>query len=299
MQECAREKSLCAAVLLMLLTLSSLACFDPVRAAEMQSAPLNTAQPNVHVLPTRLMIPGLDRQRTIRVYLPPGYDSSTKRYPVLYMHDGQNLFDAATGYSGEWEVDETLNALAKSNGIELIVVGVDNGGEERIHELNPWDNVKYGKGDGKRYMDFVVDVVKPYIDKDYRTKADRADTAMMGSSMGGLISQYAIGQYPQVFGKIGIFSPAYWLAPEVYDFTHAHPPRLDVKIYFYAGGKESEAMLPDMQHMIDLLRADKHPQRNIFVKIDPEAKHNEAAWRKQFGEAVIWLFADSAKPGIR
>jgi cyclomaltodextrinase len=250
-----------------------------------------TAQPNVHVLEEKFKMPGLDRERTVRVYLPPGYETSHKRYPVLYMHDGQNLFDATTSYSGEWGVDETLNELAKTKGLELIVVGIDNGGTDRIHELNAWDNPKFGKGEGRQYMDFVVDVVKPYIDKRYRTKPDRADTAIMGSSMGGLISQYAIEQYPQVFSKAGIFSPAYWLAGSgVFDFARAQPPRKDARLYFYAGGKEGETMLPDMQRMIELLRADGFPQNHLDVIVDPEAMHNEAAWRAQFARAVLWLF---------
>jgi len=250
-----------------------------------------TAQPNVHVLPQKLAMKELGRERTIRIYLPPGYEKSNKRYPVLYMHDGQNLFDAATSYSGEWGVDETLNELAKTKGLELIVVGVDNGGADRIHELNAWDNEKFGKGEGRQYMDFLVGTVKPYIDKHYRTKSDRANTAVMGSSMGGLISQYAIEQYPQVFSKAGIFSPAYWLAGSaVFDFAKSQPPRKDARLYFYAGGKEGESMLPDMQRMIDLLRADGHPQNKIDVVVDPEAKHYEVAWRAQFARAVLWLF---------
>ena len=137
------------------------------------------------------------------------------------------------------------------------MVGIDNGGSERIHELNPWDNPKYGKGEGSQYMHFVVDVVKPYVDKNYRSKADRANTAIMGSSMGGLISQYAIEQYPVVFSKVGVFSPAYWLASPVFDFARDHPLRSDVRIYFYAGGKEGETMLPEMQRMVDLVRTQR------------------------------------------
>jgi predicted alpha/beta superfamily hydrolase len=87
----------------------------------------------------------------VRIYLPPGYEQGTRRYPVLYMHDGQNLFDDATAYAGEWGIDETLNELAKSRGLELIVVGIDNGGAERIHELNAWDNPQFGKGEGEQY----------------------------------------------------------------------------------------------------------------------------------------------------
>src|ERR1700676_1669623 len=132
-----------------------------VRAADAPSAPaqrVHTASPNVQVLPEPLTMPGLDRQRMIRVYLPPGYTTSKQRFPVLYMHDGQNLFDDATSFVGEWGVDETLDALAKTRDFKLIVVGIDNGAENRIHELSPWDNAKYGKGEGRQYMAFLVDV---------------------------------------------------------------------------------------------------------------------------------------------
>jgi predicted alpha/beta superfamily hydrolase len=257
----------------------------------------STAQPNVHVLEA-LAMPGLDRTRTIRLYLPPGYETSRERYPVLYMHDGQNLFDAATSYAGEWGVDETLNELARTEGLKLIVVGIDNGEKLRVNELNPWDNARFGKGEGAQYMHFIVDVVKPYIDTHYRTKPDRANTAIMGSSMGGLISHYAIATYPKVFSKAGIFSPAYWLAPAIFDDPAERKFPRDAKLYFYAGGKEGEKTMPgmsemerDMNRMVATLRAAGIPARNLAVEVNPEAQHNEAAWRAEFPKAVNWLFA--------
>jgi predicted alpha/beta superfamily hydrolase len=251
----------------------------------------STAQPNVHVLPAPFLIPGLNRERTVRIYLPPGYERSRQRYPVLYMHDGQNLFDAATSYAGEWGVDETLNELSKSHGLRIIVVGIDNGGTDRIHELNPWDNPQYGKGEGVEYMAFVVDVLKPWVDRNYRTRADRRHTVIMGSSMGGLISSYALNHYPGVFGAAGVFSPAYWMAPQLITDTRTHPPPPTARVYFYAGGSESESMVPDMKYMVELLRSAGLPPRNLEIEIDPVGRHNEAAWRAQFPHAVAWLFA--------
>ena len=250
----------------------------------------SSALPNVHVLPTPFLIPVLNRERTVRIYLPPGYETSQRRFPVLYMHDGQNLFDDATAYAGEWGVDESLNALAKSRGLKLIVVGIDNGGAERIHELNAWDNPEYGTGEGGQYMAFIVEVLKPWVDQHYRTRPDRRHTAVMGSSMGGLISSYAISRYPRVFGAAGIFSPAYWLAPQVFADTGSAPPPHGERIYFYAGGSEDEAMVPDMKRMVALLRRTGLPARNLQVRVNPVGRHNEAAWRAEFPRAVEWLF---------
>jgi len=252
--------------------------------------PASTAQANVHVLPP-LAMPQLGRERTIRVYLPPGYEHSRKRYPVLYMHDGQNLFDAATSFLGEWGVDETLNDLAKSKNLQLIVVGIDNGGAMRNTELNAWDNPDHKKGEGHEYMQFIVETVKPYIDAHYRTQRDRDHTAIMGSSLGGLISHYAICEYPNVFGKAGIFSPAYWYAPAVADYTAAHRLPAKTRIYFYVGGKEDEHMVGNMQDIVTLMREHGLAERNVSVHIEPQAQHNEAAWRAEFPRAVEWLFA--------
>ncbi len=260
----------------------------PVPAVEPARAAVSTATSNVHVL-TPLAMPGLDRRRTIRVYLPPGYAASHARYPVLYMHDGQNLFDAATSYAGEWNVDETLNRLARTRGLKLIVVGIDNGLDKRVTELNPWDSDEHGKGEGRQYMEFLIHVVKPYIDAHYRTRPDRAHTAIMGSSLGGLISHFAICQYPRVFSKAGIFSPAYWYAPAVFEYAASCRLPADTRIYFYAGGSENEHMVPDMQRAVALVRKSGLPANNVETRVDPAAAHNEAAWRAEFPRAVAWL----------
>ena len=248
-----------------------------------------TAQPNVHVL-APLAMPQLGRERTLRIYLPPGYEHSNKRYPVLYMHDGQNLFDATTSFAGEWNVDETMNALSKSRGLDVIVVGIDNGADKRMTELTGWDNPKHEPGEGRQYMQFIVDTVKPYIDTHYRTRPGRNDTAIMGSSLGGLISHYAMYEYPGVFGKVGLFSPAYWYAPAVSDYTSKRKLRADTRVYFYAGGSEGAEMVPDMQRIVATIRQQHFPESNLAVHVEPQAQHNETAWRTEFPRAVEWLF---------
>ena len=282
-----RHKTLMLACLLACVYGTNAAVAGEAPPAPAQAPRLASASPNVHVL-APMPMPGLDRQRTIRIYLPPGYDQSRSRYAVLYMHDGQNLFDAATSFMGEWEVDETLDRLAKTRQLHLIVVGIDNGGDHRLQELDAWDNAEHGKAEGKQYLDFIVDVVKPYVDAHYRTKPDRANTAMMGSSLGGLITHYAVYAYPQVFARAGIFSPSYWYAPEVYGFTAARKLASDTRLYFYAGGKEDQTMVGNMNRTVSLIRG---PAPNgIEVHVAPDAPHNESAWRAEFSRAVTWLF---------
>lgn len=251
----------------------------------------STALPGVSLLGEPLAIPGLERKRQLRIYLPPGYAASGKRYPVLYMHDGQNLFDAATAYSGEWKVDETLDALAREGRLELIVVGIDNGQEKRMTELNAWDNPEFGKGEGRAYTDFIVKTVKPLVDANYRTLPGRAHTAIMGSSMGGLASHYALAHYPQVFAKAGVFSPAYWTAQPVFDFVASKPAPKDARLFLLMGGKEGPQMNADVKRMAEVLRRSGHPESNTVLKLVPEAEHNEAFWAGELREALLWMFA--------
>jgi hypothetical protein len=129
----------------------------------------STAGKNVHIVDTAFYIPQLNRYRRIWIYLPASYSASRKKYPVLYMHDGQNVFDNATSGFGEWGVDEALDSLGPKNR-ELIVVAIDHGGAKRLNEYAPYDMEKYGKGEGDAYADFLVKTLRPYINKRYRTK---------------------------------------------------------------------------------------------------------------------------------
>lgn len=259
----------------------------PAQAAERAS----TAGARVSVLQP-LAMPGLERARALRIYLPPSYASAPeRRYPVLYMHDGQNLFDDATAYAGEWGVDETLDALARTHGFEAIVVGIDNGGARRMVELSPVAHPRIGAAEGPQYMSFVVDTVKPLIDRDYRTLPDRANTAIIGSSMGGLISHYAIQRYPDVFGKAGVFSPAYWVSPQLFDRAAALPLAPDARVWLFAGGREGGDMESGTRRMHEVLRrAAPADEKGLNLHIEAQAQHNEAAWRTELPTALVWLF---------
>jgi predicted alpha/beta superfamily hydrolase len=275
----------CLALLMLVFALAS-----PVSPAA-DAATASTAAPNVSVLSPPLTMPGLARSRTIRLYLPPGYADAPadKRYPVIYMHDGQNLFDAATSYAGEWGVDETLNALAKRTGFEAIVVGIDNGGDKRMTELSPVTNPYIGTAEGREYLSFVVNVVKPLIDGRYRTLPDRDHTAIMGSSMGGLINHAALLWHPGVFGRAALFSTAYEAGGNFLDQVLDARLPAGARVYFYAGGNEGSAMLPDTQRAAAAF-AKQLPAADLAVRIVPANGHNEAAWRGEFEAALRWMF---------
>jgi alpha-glucosidase len=212
------------------------------------------------------------------------------------MHDAQNLFDDSTSYAGEWKVDETLNALAAAEKFNLIVVGIDNGQDKRMNELSPWTNDEFGAAEGREYMEFIVKQVKPLIDSSYRTLPDREHTAIMGSSMGGLISHYAIHQYPDVFSMAGIFSPSYWYAEEVYSFVKNNPLPKDARLFMLVGRKEGDGdMVRDAQKMHDHLISLGFPQENLTLIIDEQGEHNEAFWAQHLNEAIKWMFANTGQ----
>lgn len=229
--------------------------------------------------------PQLGGTRKIWIYLPPDYQKSEKKYPVLYMHDGQNLFDQSTSFAGEWNVDETLDSLK----LKIIVVGIENGGEKRIDELTPFPHEKYGGGKADAYLDFLVSTLKPRIDREYRTLSDKEHTSIMGSSLGGIVSFYALVKYPGVFSKAGIFSPAFWINPELFKMAETAPDTKS-KMYFLCGDSESPEMVPDFQRMVGILKRKDVGDKKIQQQVVPGGQHNEKLWREHFGEAVIWLF---------
>jgi predicted alpha/beta superfamily hydrolase len=245
-----------------------------------------TASPNVHVLDTSFFIPQLKRVRRVWIYLPAGYEISQARYPVLYMQDGQNVFDDATSFAGEWGVDETLDSISAKKR-ELIVVAVDNGGEKRMNEYCPYDMEKFGKGEGDAYVDFLVNTLKPFIDNKYRTVKDRDNTFIAGSSMGGLISMYAVLKYPKVFGGAGVFSPSFWIAPQIYDEIRKKGKAVNSKIYFYCGKQEGAEMENNMLKVFDAMR--KVSKSRMTTVVRPDGKHNEAIWREEFPLFYLWL----------
>jgi predicted alpha/beta superfamily hydrolase len=231
-------------------------------------------------------MPQLNRHRRLWIYLPPSYSSTKNKYPVIYMHDGQNVFDDSSSYAGEWGVDETIDTLGPQTQ-ECIVVAIDHGGDKRINEYSPYDMAKFGKGEGNAYVEFIVKTLKPYIQKHYRVKRGRKHQAIAGSSMGGLISFYAMLKYPKAFGSAGVFSPAFWIVPQLSEAISAKASRVKGKIYFYAGKQESEGMVPDMLAVFGQMSTFSKAKMTTVIRTG--GTHSERQWRQEFPLFYNWL----------
>lgn len=250
----------------------------------------------------------LQNTRKIRIYLPPSYcETEAKCYPVLYMHDGQNIFSGSEGlFGGSWEVDLTAERLIHAGVIEeIIIVGIDNNPErsdEYCHVapdkfsvgrmgLTDYERKKNPKG--IRYEDFLIHTVKPYIDTHFRTLPDRENTALMGSSLGGLVTYFIGLRHPEVFGKLGIISPAFhWL-----DFKHlltlsGQPP----KIWMDAGEGEGHYVENSRKVVRNLLAQGMKAGENLAYYQVPGAIHNEADWRARVHMPLIFLFGNIGSP---
>lgn len=248
--------------------------------------------------------PQLDNKRDILVWLPLSYETQPeKRYPVVYMQDGQNLFDAYTSYAGEWNVDESMIRLA-DEGYEAIIVGIPNN-DRRIVEYSPYPDrwLRMTEAHGNDYLAFLTDTVKPLIDTQFRTLPDRDNTGIAGSSMGGLISLYGYFKCPQVFGFSGVFSPAHWVGNSAIFQTIEHTPFFPGKIYLDIGGQEGNPATRrkktgslENPYLLAVRRLSEMLIRKGFVLgyhllyvEDLEGKHNEEAWARRLPDAFRFL----------
>jgi predicted alpha/beta superfamily hydrolase len=243
--------------------------------------------------------PQLNNDREIVVYLPPSYFTSDRRYPVLYMHDGQNLFDYTASFAGEWGVDETMEALAEEEGLEAIVVGIPNMGVERLNEYSPFHDHS-GGGKGNQYLAFLTHTLKPLIDHYFRTLPARRHTGLMGSSMGGLISLYGYFHREHVFGFAGVMSPALWFGHSaIFDFVE-NAPYVPGRIYLDVGTREQGGSLSALHKLANSRRTYGSVRRmkRVLVKKgyrlrhqllyveEKWAGHGEDAWRRRLPMAL-------------
>jgi predicted alpha/beta superfamily hydrolase len=243
----------------------------------------------------------LHNDRRLIVWLPPGYkDAESTRYPVLYLHDGQNVFDASTSFAGEWQADETADELIRAGKIQpIIMVAVANAGSARMEEYTPTaDARRKAGGRGEQYAQFLITEVKPFIDRTYRTLPDQKNTSVAGSSLGGLISLYLTVKHADVFGQAAVMSPSlFWDDRQLLKEIQADPKKLKgERIWIDIGTAEespveSKKAMGDTSALADALKQAGLVRGKDFEYLEAEgAKHNEAAWSARFGKVLVFLF---------
>lgn len=240
----------------------------------------------------------LEEQRDVIVYLPPEYNAATDtRYPVLYLHDGQNLFDAATAFAGnEWGLDELAEELISKDEIEaLIIVGIYNAGPKRMAEYTHVRDRRGRGGRAKRYAKLIVEDLKPFIDSEYRTLTDKDHTALGGSSLGGLVTLYLGLHHPNIFGKLIVMSPSVWWANRaILREVRSLKKKLPQKIWLDIGtceGSNPEYCVQDARMLRDALIAKGWKLGDDFRFVEDEgAGHNEKAWGFRMADALKFLF---------
>jgi pullulanase len=253
----------------------------------------------------QITVPEFLDDRPVWVYLPPGYDKETdRRYPVLYMMDGQNIFDNATGFAGEWRVDETLEELIPAGKVTpLIVVAVSNGSDKRTKEYTPWYSSDHeAGGGGGKHLKKWIEILLPHIDANYRTLKGPENTGLAGSSLGGLMTMYAAYTHPDVFGKLGSFSPTLGWAGGRLPGMIAKKDKPDITIYMDMGtrewgnfkdddGNEIDDSIDRLRRMRDILVGQGFVVGWDLMVVEGEGdRHNEAFWSKRFPGAVEFLF---------
>lgn len=254
----------------------------------------STAGARVRVIDTAFFIPQLQRHRRVWVYLPQGYEQTAHRYPVLYLQDGQNVFDSVTSFSGEWGIDEALDSLGPAFG-HCLVVAIDNGGDKRLSEYAPFDfTLNNGghqltvKGEASLYADFLVHTLRPFLIRNFKARRSSRHHFIAGSSMGGLLAFYAVLQSPKKWGGAGVFSPAFWVVKDqLLEAVKQRGKSVRCPIYFYAGNEEGEAMVPDMLAVMQALDAESKEKTQSVIRA--EGRHSESDWRREFPLFYDWL----------
>lgn len=256
---------------------------------------------------TEHTVPGLLDGRRVWVYLPPGYHDADEDYPVHYMLDGQNVFDVSTSFVGEWEVDETCEALiAAGEMAPVIVVALDNGQGDRLHEYTPTVDPGRGAGGGAAdHFAAILGTLKPWVEANYRVKTGPEHTGFSGSSLGGLMSLYAALHHGDVFGRVGAISPSIWWDGRVIlDMVDARP-KPTVRLWVDMGTDEGSTQQNDQAYVDDLLLLKSKliakgfvENEDLVVYVDEGAQHNEASWARRYDEVLRYLFPPD-RTGVR
>jgi predicted alpha/beta superfamily hydrolase len=237
----------------------------------------------------------LRNQRDLIVYTPPGYhEQPWRHFPVLYLHDGQNLFDGATSFipGQDWHVGQTADACILAGQVEpLVIVGMYNT-KARIREYTPTQVPKLGGGRADRYAKFLIEEVKPFIEREYRTQGGRENIGIGGSSLGGLVSLYLGLRHADIFGKIAALSPSvWWNQLVIHRFAASIPAEPRPRIWLDIGTRESPRIVGQVEQFRDvLLRRGWQLERDLHYERVEGAEHNEAAWAQRVGPFLRFLF---------
>ncbi len=238
----------------------------------------------------------LKNQRELIVYLPPGYDHERHRhYPVLYLHDGQNLFDGRTSFipGVYWHVGESADYFIGQGTVEpLIIVGIYNAGRQRLGEYTPTRMARLGGGRANRYAKFLLEEVRPFIGGTYRVRTEPENTGIGGSSLGGLVSLYLGLKMPKIFGKIAALSPSVWWNERVIlRFAETKRPKPLPRIWLDIGTQEGGRIVEDVERFRDILLSNGWEYgRNLNYQRVEGAQHNEEAWAARVGPFLQFLF---------
>ena len=267
------------------------------------SGPEHTVTGSLFIYP-RLPSPQLNNERAITVYVPPSYAASVRQYPVVYMMDGQNLFDQATAHSGEWQIDEHMERLSQANGPEAIIVGVANGGKNRTNEYSPFEVSEDGGGQAQEFLSFLTETVMPAVESEFRVSPRRADTLLFGSSLGALISLYCLFEKPGRFGGAGLMSPSLWHGDyAIFDYLAVKQP-CGGRIYIDVGTRELSGRFSifklhyhSRQYYLAARKLYRHLQKteaagdqNLLYLEVPGARHSDREWSRRFPAALRFLF---------
>jgi predicted alpha/beta superfamily hydrolase len=253
----------------------------------------HTYSSSVHIISDSFPMKSLNRKRRVWIYLPPSYKNSNNKYPVIYMQDGDELFDkAATDDGKEWRVDEILDSLYRTKGTEVIIVGIAASDKNRGTEYSAYPLKNISHYDGKAYLSFLINELMPYVNHHYRTNTSASNTAISGCSMGGLISLYAILHYNNIFGSAALLSPAYWNVSSLDSLKQDMrkcSKKMKSNIFLYGGDNEGVSNRLEILAAFDTILS-TNPNNKVKFIITKGGRHMIPYWSEPFTEFVEWVY---------